>query len=420
MSNLVITGYDFSLERQKLIRPFHFKGGFFTEKWINIVRLRGDAGTAVGLGGNAVLWSDPAIAQGISETGGNALMTLVAEEAVIAALNEAGDYPIDIFRAIEPFVHQTACRVAGRPVTRTFSLNAMVALDFALWKLASMHHQQVQLRNLLPESSRRFFSSSASSVERVPLLSYTVGEEEILSLLAAGHRVLKIKIGHAGDQDEMLSRDCRRLTEIHRIVDGTQGDVRYYLDANGRYEEKDTVMRLLDHADRGGMLERIILLEEPFPYDSKFSVAGIPVRVAADESLHSAGDMAERIDLGYGAVALKPAGKTLSQSILLAAEAIRQGLACFVADSACVPALVVWNLLFAAHLPPFPGLNSVLMESNGSQNYANWDQLVAELPESLPWIVPVRGRWKLDEGFFQTSGGVFTAAGHYESRVGQL
>jgi L-alanine-DL-glutamate epimerase-like enolase superfamily enzyme len=146
-------------------------------------------------------------------------------------------------------------------------------------------------------------------------------------------------------------------------------------------------------------------------------VIDIPVRVAADESLHGPEDLAERIDLGYGAVALKPAGKTLSQSVLLAAEAIRQDLACFVADSACVPALLAWNLLFAAHLPPFPGLDAVLMESNGAQNYSDWDRLIAELPASASWLSPVGGEWRLDEEFFASSGGVFEPVGHYEGLV---
>jgi L-alanine-DL-glutamate epimerase-like enolase superfamily enzyme len=417
MSGTVPDGYRFAIERQPLSRPFHFKGGFFTEKWINLVRLKTESGSVAAPGGNAVLWSDPELFSSLSEAGGNALMSLVAEHAAGAFCREPAADPVSVFRAVYPSLHELACRIADRRLTGTFTLNAMVAADLAFWKLQGVVRRTKRWIDLVPEAQRKAFDARASSVTRIPLLSYNVGDDEILKLAEDGHRIFKIKIGHAGSQEEMLERDCRRLSSVHTLVSGSGLPIRYYLDANGRYRSLDAVLRLLDYADRAGMLDRIILLEEPFPYEARIAVTEIPVRVAADESLHGADDLAERIDLGYGAVALKPAGKTLSQSVLLAAEAIRHGLACFVADSACVPALLAWNLLFAAHLPPFPGLGTVLMESNGAQNYADWDRLVAELPGSEAWIRPVRGEWRLDDEFFASSGGIFEPIGHYEGLV---
>ena len=54
------------------------------------------------------------------------------------------------------------------------------------------------------------------------------------------------------------------------------------------------------------MLERIVVLEEPFAEENTCDVRGLPVMVAADESAHSPEDVKKRIALGYRAIALKP------------------------------------------------------------------------------------------------------------------
>ena len=88
----------------------------------------------------------------------------------------------------------------------------------------------------------------------------------------------------------MLEWDKRRLTEIHTLLKDRRipwtdnGRIPYYLDANGRYDSKDRLLRLLDHAEKIGALERILLFEEPFPEEYEVDVSDIPVRLAADES----------------------------------------------------------------------------------------------------------------------------------------
>ena len=77
---------------------------------------------------------------------------------------------------------------------------------------------------------------------------------------------LKIKIGSDpdkdGDLDKMLEWDKQRLSEIHEAVKDIEtpytdtGYVPYYLDANGRYDSKDRLMRFLDHAAQIGIRER--------------------------------------------------------------------------------------------------------------------------------------------------------------------
>ena len=59
---LEIESYRFNLEREPLAKPFHFKGGFFTEKWVLVTSITSRGGIqATGLGGLAVLWSDPEV-----------------------------------------------------------------------------------------------------------------------------------------------------------------------------------------------------------------------------------------------------------------------------------------------------------------------------------------------------------------------
>ena len=72
-------------------------------------------------------------------------------------------------------------------------------------------------------------------------------------------------------------------------------------------------------------LERIVLLEEPFAGDRPEPVHGLPVRVAGDESAHSAQDVARLTrEYGYSAIACKPIAKTLSVTL----EMVRAPLFC--------------------------------------------------------------------------------------------
>ena len=134
--------------------------------------------------------------------------------------------------------------------------------------------------------------------------------------------MLKIKIGHPGDQATMLARDCEWLSYLHGMVEDSEtpmtesGKILYYLDANGRYECVEDLLRLLQHAERIGMLQRIVLLEEPLAEELVVDVGGVPARLAADESLHSVDDVALRAEQGYGAIAVKAAGKTIPYKIV--------------------------------------------------------------------------------------------------------
>jgi hypothetical protein len=112
---------------------------------------------------------------------------------------------------------------------------------------------------------------------------------------------------------------------------------------------------------------------------------------------------------GYQAIAIKPAGKTLSLSLQMIETAAEAGAISFVADNACVPVLVEWNKNIAARLPVFPGIKGGILESNGPENYGTaWKRMLAEYPNpNASWLTPDRGTFILDEGYYQESGGIF-------------
>lgn len=78
-----IESVDSYFEREPLISPFGFKGGYLSELWQPVSYLRADSGNhAIGLGTQSVLWSDAGIFSSYSESGGNALMYLLTERAL--------------------------------------------------------------------------------------------------------------------------------------------------------------------------------------------------------------------------------------------------------------------------------------------------------------------------------------------------
>ena len=67
------TGCGF--EREPMVRPFGFKGGYLTEEWIVSAYLGSASGKhGIGLGTQSCLWSDAKVFASTSEAGGNAFM----------------------------------------------------------------------------------------------------------------------------------------------------------------------------------------------------------------------------------------------------------------------------------------------------------------------------------------------------------
>ncbi|MBT3287096.1 MAG: mandelate racemase/muconate lactonizing enzyme family protein [Victivallales bacterium] len=379
---MTIQSCDLDIVREPLLRPFAFKGGAFTEKWLTAVCLRTAEATGIGVGGLAILWSDPAVFGAHTETGGNLLMALVTEFAAQALVGTSPASPMEAVQTLLPQAHEYARNLTRLPeLRRTFALNALVGVDNALWQLHAARHGLTTFNQLVPDFAKDALCARQHRLVRLPAITYSFDDARLAVLAESGCFLPKIKIGHPGTQEEMLARDCARLTELHAQVGcapadySDDGRLLYYLDANGRYESGDTLRRLLDHLDRIGMLDQILLIEEPFPEENQSEVGDLPVMIAADESLHDVDDVRRRISQGYGAMTLKAAGKTLSMTFAMAAAAHARGVPALVADSGCVPALLGWNLNVAARLPSLPGMSCGILESNGLESYRNWAEL---------------------------------------------
>ena len=138
--------------------------------------------------------------------------------------------------------------------------------------------------------------------------------------------------------------------------------------------------------------------------------------VAADESAHSPEDVRERIGLGYRAIALKPIAKTLSVTFRMIEEAGKADAAFFCADLTVGPLQADVNKCFAARLNCLPGLKLPVMESNGWQNYKNWDLMRGALPDpDAPWTVMSGGGVPFDSRFYDRSANIFEDLPVYEA-----
>lgn len=420
-----------NFEREPLVGLFGFKGGYLSELWQSVVGLEDNSGqSGLGIGTQSVLWSDSEVFTKHPESVGNSMMFMTTAFAAKTAMEISWQTPLELNDALLPIVYEYAKKITGNPNLRlTFALNALVAVDNAAWMLYCRANNITSFDNMLPLEFNPALSSRHSKLSCIPLISYKVPVSEIAKNIDQGYGLLKIKIGSDpegdGDLGKMLEWDKRRLTEIHQAAKDREtphtvsGHVLYYLDANGRYDSRDRLMRFLDHAGKIGALDRIILLEEPFPEETEINVTDIPVRLAADESAHSDREAVARIERGYGAIALKPIAKTMSMSLKIAKLAHGKKIPCFCADLTVNPILVDWNKNVAARLSPLPGMKLGVLESNGHQNYKNWDTMKSYHPCSgSPWIEIKDGIFQLGDEFYRKSGGILESSKHYQGLLG--
>lgn len=402
---------------EPLQSPFGFKGSALSNLWQVSVVLESHACFAQGLGVQSVLWSDAAVFNTFGEQRGNQLMLALTRYALELLQGTSYSHPSEVLPTILPAVMRYGRRITGNPSLRaTFALNALVPVDHALWLLYAKENQLEDYQRMTCPSPA--LTEHHAKLANIPLISYHTPPEEVESLAKQGICLFKIKIGSDpdsdGDLEKMLDWDCRRLASIHQILkqfhswDTVSGKILYYLDANGRYDSPARLERLLDHAASIGALDQIILLEEPFAEENSAEVGNLPVRVAADESIHSLNDLRRRISLGYRAVTLKPIAKTLSLTLELAEYAAKENLCCFCADLTVNPIMAEWNKNLAARLAPLPELKIGLVESNGAQNYTNWEAMLACHPcPGAGFIRPKDGAFLLDSSFYNTSGGIY-------------
>lgn len=410
------------VEKETLKTAFGFKGNALTCLWQVAVQIRTENACAVGLGVQSVLWSDARVFEKYGEEQGNEQMYRVTKYALSLLLGETLSTPFQALDRIFGRVYEYAVQMTQIPsLSKTFVLNALVPVDLALWQLWLKEKKTANFDDIwqLPGEKQHCLAN-------VPLITYNTTDDEIRMLALSGTPLLKIKIGSDpnknGCAEDMLAWDQNRLLQIHSLVKDIRvphsltGHILYYLDANGRYDSLENLEALLAFARENGILERTILLEEPFPEDKHIYVGDLPVCVAADESVHGMEELRQRRALGYKALTLKPIAKGISMSLRMAEFALQNGMACFCADLTVNPVMVTWNQCVAARLPKLDGMKVGVIESNGSQNYVNWTAMQDCHPMAgSRFLKQTDGVFELDDAFYRCDGGILRTSSYYQT-----
>jgi len=427
MTQIINTKYN--IVKEQLKKPFGFKGNYVTELWNIVVKVESEDNFGIGLGVLSPLWSDANIFLKYGQTRANDLMIKIIEYALKKVKYITFENPIEIFDKIYKDVYVYAKSIIKtKSLSKTFVLNSLVAIDNAIWQLYSFENNISDFDKMIPKEYRFALTKKHNQMVSIPLISYDVSINEVIHFVKQGSFFLKIKIGADPDKDgsteKMIEWDKNRIYKIHEAIKDiktpyTQSKhVVYYLDANGRYKNKKDLMKLIDYLKEIDALKRVIVLEEPFDESYLENVNDIPVRLASDESAHSEIDVIKRIKLGYKAIALKPIAKTLSMTLKMLKEATNREIPCFCADLTVNPVMVDWNKNIAARIGLLPEISIGVLESNGEQNYTNWDKMLKYHPiKDGKWIKPNNGIYNLDEQFYKQSGGIFLNSIYYLNLV---
>ncbi len=426
LKNIKVADVTSNFEREKLIRPFGFKGGYMTEIWQTASRMQSEGGTGkIGLCSQGVLYSDANVFAAHSEAAGNALMYSLTDKALQITKNTPFTTPVELIEKILPQVYEAGQQLTGRKdLNQIFALNALIGVDNAAWLLYAAENNFADFSAMIPPAYKSTLAYKNEKVAIIYLASYNLPMEDLKKAIADGYFVIKIKIGQPGTQEEMVEKDTARLKEIHAAVKDLttkqtkNGKIIYTMDANCRYEKKETFMRLMDTAKKIGAFDQLLLVEEPLSELNNEHVGDIGPRIVADESAHDEEGVLRRLGQGYGGIALKGIAKTLSLSMKIAKLAHEKNIPCLCADLTVNPILVDWHKNLAAHIAPFPGINMGLMETNGDLNYRNWQQMVSYNPsKGKSWTVVKDGAFNLGADFYKSSGGIFEPIPHYEEML---
>ncbi len=422
LKKIQIRQVDSNFEREPLI-PYRFKGSSISESWQAVAYLESGSGISkIGLGTQGTLWSDSKVFFDHSTNGGNALMYAMTERALQLMKGNSFTDPVSLLDDLLPEVYEYGKKITNNPdLKKTFALNALVPVDNAAWLLYAAENGIEQFDDMVPEAYKPGLSHRHDKVASIPSFSVGAKVEDIRKAAEQGYFIMKLKTGAPGTQKEMLEKDMEFLSAVHKAIGHFEtpytanGKIPYYFDANERYDEKDTLMRLLDHAKKIGAFDQIAVIEEPFGERNEVYVGDMGVRVAADESAHTVEDAAARIEQGYSAIAVKAIAKTMSMTMKIAQLAYEKNVPCFCADLTVNPILVDWNKTVAARLAPFPDMNVGLQETNGHQYYKNWDKMMDYHPmKNASWVQTQNGVYPTDETFYKESGGIFAPSAHYE------
>jgi L-alanine-DL-glutamate epimerase-like enolase superfamily enzyme len=422
-----IENVDSNFEREPLF-PYRFKGSFITEAWQTAALLESESGIRkIGLGTQGILWSDSKVFAEHSTNAGNALMFAMTDRALQIMKGNSFTNPMELLDELLPQVYEYGKKISGnQDLRKTFALNSLVCVDNAAWLLYAAENNISHFDDLIPDAYKPGLSYRHDKVASMPSFGVGTKIEKLKAAADDGYFMLKLKTGAPGTQKEMLEKDIEFLTAVHSAIGHYEtpytkdGKIPYYFDANGRYDEKDTLSRFLDHAKKIGAFHQIAVVEEPFGERNEMYVGDMGVTIAADESADTVEDTAKRIEQGYTAIAVKAIAKTLSMTMKITQLAYEKKIACFCADLTVNPILVDWNKCVAARLPPFANIGIGLQETNGHQYYKNWDTMMTYHPMAgAKWTQTHKGVYLTDKSFYDASGGIFQPSPHYEQLFSQ-
>lgn len=417
-----VRNVDSNFEREPLT-PYRFKGSVVTEGWQVAAWMESDSGIhKIGLGGQGTLWSDSKVFAAHSTNGGNALMYAMSERALQMLKGNTFSNPNDLLDELLPEIYAYGKKITGNPdLRKTFALNSLVCVDNAAWLLYAAENNIKTFDDMIPVAYRPGLSYRHEKVGSMPSFSVGADVKKIKAAADEGYFIMKLKTGSSGTQQEMLEKDIAFLTAVHKAIGHYEtpytksGKIPYYFDANERYDKKETLQRFLDHAKKIGAFDQIAVIEEPFGERNDVYVGDLGVTIAADESAHTVEDAAQRIEQGYGAIAVKAIAKTLSMTMRVTQLAHEKNIPCFCADLTVNPILVDWNKCVAARLTPFPNIGIGLQETNGHQYYKNWETMMSYHPrKNASWVKTRDGVYITDKSFYEQSGGIFYPSEHYE------
>jgi len=195
-----IKNVDSNLEREPLIRPFGFKGGYMSEIWQTISMMESESEIQkIGLCTQSVLWSDAKVFASHSESGGNALMYALTERAMQIANGMAFNTPVDLLENVLEEVYEHGKAITGNPdLRKTFALNALVGFDNAAWLLYAAENDIKTFDDMIPAAYKPSLSHHHKQVASIPLMAYSIPISEIEESAEQGYFFMKIKIGQPG------------------------------------------------------------------------------------------------------------------------------------------------------------------------------------------------------------------------------
>ncbi|MEO9891744.1 enolase C-terminal domain-like protein [Aurantibacter sp.] len=420
-TKITIKNTSSNFERESLT-PYRFGGGSVTQLWQSAAWLQSNSGVSkVGLGTQSPLWSDGRVARAHSENGANALMFALSERALQLVKGSSFMDPIQLLDEILPEVHEYGKKITGESdLRKTFALNSLVAVDNAAWLLYAHENNLKTFDAMIPEAYRPGLSYKHEKVASIPSFPVGTAIEKIKTAADEGYFIMKLKMGAKGTQKEMLAKDMEFLSNVHKNIGHYEtphtrdGKIPYYVDPNGRYESKETLLRFLDHAKKIGAFDQIAVIEEPLAISDESYVGDLGVTIAADESAHAVEDAVARMEQGYGTIVVKAIAKTLSMTMKIVQACHERKVPCFSADLTVNPILVDWNKSIAARLAPLPMMDIGLLETNGHQFYNDWDRLVSYHPRAgAEWTQTKNGVYKTGQSFYDESGGILLPSQHY-------